>query len=438
MIENLPVWRLAPNWKSGVTETLEWLTDVLTSTSGAEQRRVLRRRPRRYFEFDVLVDGPQRSLLDQMLTSHGGRAWWLPVWHDPHVLTQTAAPGSTSLALTGLVDGELNAGDVAVLTDLSGFMFEIIEIDEVTSTTVNLASATTRLWRSGSFVFKAVRSRLVEQPKVTKLSDRVAATVAKFRVDPIAGAFVDAPISDAVDSLTDSYRGYSVLNEAPDESSTLNTDYLRLLIETDNKTAIPAVVDAGERSFAVQRFSWYLRGRSSHAAFRDMVSGLRGRAIPFWLPTFFADFDLVEDIAASDSTITVALCGFTETGGPRPGRSVIRLLLQDGSAVYREIVDSVSGDDFEVLEIDEAFEIDIPMKEIVQISFMDIARLDQDAVEIQHDTDIEGVSRVSVLCRTGTEIRDAGFTGYFKLTNKSGSMVLTNKTGSIELLGGRP
>lgn len=435
MIESLPIWRLVPNWQNGVAETLEWMTDVLVSSSGAEQRRILRRRPRRFFEFDVVADGAHRALLDQMLLTHGGRTWWLPVWHDPHVVTQVAASGSTTLTVAGLADGELTPDDVAYITDLSGFVFELVEIASVSSTTVSLVSATTMLWRPGAFLFKAVRSRLVEQPKITKLSDRVVATVVKFRVDPPPGSHNGTAVANVVAGMADTYRGYSVMTEAPDETSSLDTEYVRLLSETDNDTATPYVVDTAERPFVLQRFAWQLHGRARHSEFRAMLDGLHGRAIPFWLPTFFSDFDLVEDIEISDTTLTVGLCGFTEAGGPRPGRKIIRILLVDGTSLYREVVDSVSGDDVEVLEVDEPFGAAIGVRDIIQISFMDLARLDQDAIEIQHDTDIEGVSRVAVLCRTGPEIRSVGLDGFFYLTSKSGSLTLTNKVGNIELLG---
>jgi hypothetical protein len=39
-----------PNWKNGITETLEWLSDVLRNSYGAEQVRALRLSPRRTFE----------------------------------------------------------------------------------------------------------------------------------------------------------------------------------------------------------------------------------------------------------------------------------------------------------------------------------------------------------------------------------------------------
>ena len=53
---DLPVFAFEPNWRDGVTETLEWLTDVLQSKiSGYEQRRSVRITPRRFFEASEML-----------------------------------------------------------------------------------------------------------------------------------------------------------------------------------------------------------------------------------------------------------------------------------------------------------------------------------------------------------------------------------------------
>jgi hypothetical protein len=49
-----PVFLSRPNWKSGITERLEWQTDVMISETGAEQRRPVRTYPRRSIEASFL------------------------------------------------------------------------------------------------------------------------------------------------------------------------------------------------------------------------------------------------------------------------------------------------------------------------------------------------------------------------------------------------
>ena len=57
-----PLWTIRPNWRNGVLERLEWLTNVISGETGVEQRRSVRPSPR-------------------LLTRTGGGCWpWLLPW----------------------------------------------------------------------------------------------------------------------------------------------------------------------------------------------------------------------------------------------------------------------------------------------------------------------------------------------------------------------
>jgi hypothetical protein len=64
---DLPVWSIKPNWVNGIREKLSWLTDVLASSYGTEQRRALRLSPRREFEMTFNPVDEARSYFDLFL-----------------------------------------------------------------------------------------------------------------------------------------------------------------------------------------------------------------------------------------------------------------------------------------------------------------------------------------------------------------------------------
>jgi hypothetical protein len=59
------VWAHQPY--GAVLERMSWLTDVLPSFNGAEQRRALRAAPRRSFEFDVMMSAAERRAAENRL-----------------------------------------------------------------------------------------------------------------------------------------------------------------------------------------------------------------------------------------------------------------------------------------------------------------------------------------------------------------------------------
>lgn len=78
----LPVFNIAPNWKEGVLERVEYLTNVLASDTDAEQRRMMRSHPRRSFEASFLREKSVRSRLDAFITGYGHSEFMVPLWHE--------------------------------------------------------------------------------------------------------------------------------------------------------------------------------------------------------------------------------------------------------------------------------------------------------------------------------------------------------------------
>ena len=59
---------LEPNWSSGLTENLDFMTDVFTSRSGKEKREALRSTARRSLSFTYDTFGPNawRNIVDKI------------------------------------------------------------------------------------------------------------------------------------------------------------------------------------------------------------------------------------------------------------------------------------------------------------------------------------------------------------------------------------
>lgn len=55
-VDPVKLWPVPPDWSSPVIERLTWLTDVLTAHNQSEQRRGLRGRPVRSFEYSFLTE----------------------------------------------------------------------------------------------------------------------------------------------------------------------------------------------------------------------------------------------------------------------------------------------------------------------------------------------------------------------------------------------
>lgn len=78
----LPVWTVLPNWANGVLERLAWNTQILPSETDHEQRRSLRRFPRRSVEASFLRTGPAKQRIDTFLSGIGKQRMLVPLWFE--------------------------------------------------------------------------------------------------------------------------------------------------------------------------------------------------------------------------------------------------------------------------------------------------------------------------------------------------------------------
>jgi hypothetical protein len=182
-IENIPVWPIEPNWNEPVKETLEWLTDIMTSPTGAEQRRCLRKYPRKDVEFSVAVEGADRAYLDQFFRSHGGKPVYLPLWFEAYWLTANAAAGSSTLPINQANNGGIKAGDILFIGSLGRASdYELVEVASVGTNSVTLVSPLETDWPRTAKVHPVRKARIPTQPAVRKLTDQASSVTPQFRI----------------------------------------------------------------------------------------------------------------------------------------------------------------------------------------------------------------------------------------------------------------
>jgi len=159
-------------------------------------------------------------------------------------------------------------------------------------------------------------------------------------------------------------------------------------------------VDRAGRTFRTQDYHWMLIGREEHEAFRRWLYRMKGRWQETWLPSFTSDFILAAPVAAGSAVLPVIDTRFAYWGGPRGDRRHLCIELADGTRLFRAVQSVTSSDDErEYLTLDAPAEVVLSPLSVLRISVMSRARLDQDAVEISHLTDQDGVAECTLTFR---------------------------------------
>jgi len=384
---DLPAWTIRPNWKGGILERLSWLTDVLTSSYGVEQRRSLRLSPRRSFEVDFTCDGNERTYLDLWLHRFGAQSFMLPLWHDKATLSEAVAVGATDIPID-TENREFEAGGLAIILG-DAFMWDKVEVEAVAPDSITVsAGGVTRAWPAGTTVHPLRRARLAKESKLSALSSAVGTAKLAFDLDQS---------SDLADEgeWDSTYGDYPLLTQEPNWREKVDVDFQRMVDELDNEHGLVHVADDAGRAFTLQTHGWMLRGRSEQAAFRQLLYRLRGKAGAIWVPTFQRDLLLSQSALATDEQIDIRRVGYEATGGAVSGR---RHILIDGSVTAQ-----IDGTDAAPSDGEERLTLAAPLGSDIEAgafaSFLDTCRLAHDDIEILHHTDSDGAAECNLSFR---------------------------------------
>ncbi|HHQ6625734.1 TPA: hypothetical protein ACSTL5_002209 [Serratia fonticola] len=381
-------WIFSPDWAEGVTERLEWLTDILTSPAGVEQCRALRRSPRRTWSAAFILQGTARTQFTLMLARNGAQPWLLPVW--PDVQWVSLASGQTLINCQ--TDGRdfIAGGRVLVLAD-NGPGYEVLTVQQVAPGGLTLTGAVVGNWPYAR-LYPVRSARLTDQPQASRVTDDLMSFSAEF----IAVEDCDWPVTD----MAASYRGFPVLTEQPDAAEDVTAQYQRLLLVLDNSVNYPQIIDTANMAFIAQSYRWQLFGSVERATWRSLFYRLRGRQGRIWIPSFNQDFSLVSDIPAGN-TLQVQYVGFSEYSDlAKPGQRDLQITCYDGRTYHARITAArIATASSEYLTLDQTLPA-IPSAAVASISFMALSRLAEDRVELIHFSDNDGVAESQAVFRS--------------------------------------
>lgn len=395
---DLPVFPFLPNWQQGITETLEWVTDVLRSDiSGHEQRRSVRLTPRRFFEarFNPIDDA--RSFMDLWLQRFGAQEFLLPLWHDRAKLSVGANAGSIRVAFDNTFR-EFETGGLALLR--SGlFASEVVTIEGQDADGLDLAAPLVGTWPIGSVVYPLRPAELDNlQAVLAALTRNVGRTALSFRLtrdNPY-------PLGDETLSL---YEGFPVVAIEPNRRDDLETRFEQMYAEADYRLGRVYRRTETDRAFAAQFYNWQARGRQQHHELRQTLYRLNGRQKAVWMPSFNKDVVLTRNLSSSSNRLDIREIGYRFLGAPIAGRDRIALLDNAGSRRIVRVTGTSSplaaGEDRLNLSANAGFSASAGREG----SFVDLVRLDQDRIEIEHYTDSDGVCEVAAAFRSFTQGR---------------------------------
>jgi hypothetical protein len=353
----------------GVTEGLEWKTDVIR-TKAAEQRVAVRSTPRHSLNCKYTLSESAYSRVRALTYKLSDKSLIAPFWNYGKFIGG-APQGTTSLALTtSIYPYEANG---AVLVWESPAKYELREILSVTGSALNLKIPLQADY-STPMVLPVRSMFMVNGMEATRNANNYINVQLNLQADD----FISSPPAPTLPT----FEGLDVMSDVMMMVSDFKESVFREVYVVDNGIGTPtrsAIYPTTGQGFTV---SWDFRRIEDVVRIRNWLWNLRGKQKAFWLPTRRAEVFAATSLVSAANSITMQPINFSDFYGEK----YIMIRLKSGAVHYKKAIGSQpTGNNLELLQLSSTLGFNASIADIDFICFMHKVRLDTDRVEIDYN-----------------------------------------------------
>jgi hypothetical protein len=359
-----------------ISEELIWLTDILESYNGTEQRIALRDIPRQVFQYNYqMIDGVERQNAINALYGNMGRGFAVPVWTDMKPLLSDISAGVFSIPVNTSI-ADFRVGGTAILWNAYDD-FDVVAITAVNPLSLDILRETTLAHLAIDTLVIPMQVVFAEDTaRVSRTGSGYHTLGMRWRSSEYKDLSSDAGLTmyKSMPVFIDTNFLGSDTREEPFGGS---ADFL------DTNVGIFSVI---RKSFPKLDFKkrWEPETAAEVWALRLLIHALKGRQRSFWLPTYRIDFTLTEAIAAADTVLSVERSGYPRYLDLDEPVKHIAIMLKNGTTYYREITNASDTGVIDELTIDANLGTTIQIADVARISYLVRCRLNTDTVRIDH------------------------------------------------------
>jgi len=375
--------------ESPMTERLKFLTNVMESIDGSEQRVSIRLAPRQEFDFIIMrEDGIERQRYELLMFDWQARVFGTPVWTEPSTTTGAITASDTIINVddTSLSDYRVNG--LAIVYE-SETKWDALEVSTVGATSITFKSPILNSYAVGTRVMP-VRTSIVSGAIQEK----------RYPVNLSSFAMTMRVLDNEVD-LSDTsgwptYNGKILLSDPNVIAESMNASLILNTVVFDSAGAGKfSQTTSWSRGKRASGKAFITRSRTALFALRKLLHAFRGQQVSFYLPTFSNDILLADTYVSGTPSFLIYNVGYSQYARQRTPKLDMRIILNDGTVFTRTITASAVVDaDTEQVTLSTTIGQNIEPGDVHRIEFIEPVRITNEDITIQHADD-NGTARVS-------------------------------------------
>ena len=302
------------------------------------------------------------------------RVFAVPEWFDQSVLLSNVALGATVVPVS-TVGKDYDIGGYAILWQ-NEFNCEIVDIDTITTTQLNLVRPTNSAWNANTTrVVPARLGRINNNINVKLITKTLQIPTVNWELNP-AQQSANRLVSESLPT----YRSYPIQLRKTNALEDQQT-FTHKVAVADSRTGVKYYDAQSKAHRREQPYSIVTRNRTDLGQVLNFLYSLKGQFGAFWLPTWEFDMQLDQaSIASNASTFNIKNIGYARYRYATQSQIDIMILLNNGTKYYRRITGATEAVDgsYETINIDSSLGVLVNATDINRISFLKLVRLESD------------------------------------------------------------
>ena len=406
-----------------ITEKYEYLTDIITSYDGSEQRLKLRQYPRHFLTYDYsAMDLYQAQYLRGIMRMRQTDMWYIPMWHTPAYLVENFVADGFALKIDPDYLYPFNECEyltIHIEDDATDSLGKNItrEVNRYTATEIELRNRIRkRLEVENTFIYPL--RRCIVQPTVGlsygySNGTEVAITFEDLNVK--SRVHLPQSIRYEYEKITEQYNRWDLPEKfndlevffieprwKDDDDNQLSVD--KNTFRMDNETGVFMYDLKNNHSYDTHSYNMLFETRPKINNLIKFFKRMCGRYKTFYMPTWANDFEIVRDISAGQSAIYTKFKRLYKFYLGNGTQKYIVIFTKDWKSYiykimsysYENLTVGSTVEKYGKLLLQEQIEVSLNVEDILMCSYFNLVRFDDDALTIEYESNIVARANITV------------------------------------------
>ncbi|MBB5985936.1 hypothetical protein [Sphingobium lignivorans] len=372
------------NWANQYRVKWEYLTEIITSEAGVEQRIALRSTPRRSISTSVQANQADFRKFMRIVAAAQNLPLVAPDRSWSTTVSDSASAGAISFQCASV--DRLYIGQEILIGE--GAEAQLAVIDDITGLTVIVVDPLGAI-AADTPVYGAVTAQWPQQFSARASTNNLIEADLEFRVMPLKER--DVPSSPGA-----TFNGREVFPFNVNWAGAVEIDFSWPTVSIDYERGAVAVFRPIDFPSFTPKGQYLFASSADALAFVDFFKRMKGQRTAFYKPNETEDMRLVGTVSIGDSNFFVEGVELANDFSGHPVFNAVQIDLNDGSTLRRNITIIVTSFSNSRLTVDVPFDRAFGAADVRKISWLLYSRFATDGIEMSFETDQVAKSSVAI------------------------------------------